>query len=149
MPFQPGGIARCKSGNSILKYVAYILLFLVSIGVQFFTPIQKTDVQPVSSSDCAVQATGYHSSAGIQGELLTIANGGWSISISAPSHFISGAERVSFGKNRTRTAFLRRMIHHYQHVFLVFRGKERLEASPFATPVGSTYYVYGLRHILC
>ena len=86
---------------------------------------------------------------GIQGEPLTIIGSTAQVQFSAPTHFSYSAQRVQFGKNRTRTAFLRKMIRHYQPVYLVFRGKERLETSPFASSVGSTWYVYGLRRILC
>lgn len=131
-----------------MKRVGYILLLLLSIGIRLYTPAQELTVQPVSTTDFVVQQNNHHALVGIQGEPLTIASEG-SVQISVPTHFSSIAHRVTFGKNRTRTAFLRKMIRHYQPVYLVFRGKERLEASPFATPVGSTYYVYGLRRILC
>ena len=131
-----------------MKRVGYILLFLAALGIQIFSPQNEPVIQTDPSTDCAVQQDSHHALVGIQGEPLTIASEG-SVQISVPTHFSSVAHRVTFGKNRTRTAFLRKMIRHYQPVYLVFRGKERLETSPFATPVGSTYYVYGLRRILC
>lgn len=131
-----------------MKRVGFIILLLVSLALHFFTPKSETPLQPSTSADCSVQQTNHCTLVGIQGEPLTIATGGQA-QISAPTHFSYSAERVHFGKNRTRTAFLRKMIHHYQPVYLVFRGKERLDSAPFATPVGSTYYVYGLRRILC
>ena len=131
-----------------MKRVGYILLFLASIGIQIFSPQSAPVATENSSTGCTVQQNIHGTLVGIQGEPLTIASSG-SIQFSAPTHFSYSAQRVQFGKNRTRTAFLRKMIHHYQPVYLVFRGKERLEASPFSTSVGSAYYVFGLRRILC
>ena len=127
-----------------------LILLLCAISMSAMCPInaQASAVQPVAATDCVVQSFDHHALAGIQGEPLTIASEG-NIQSSIPTHFSSGAKRVPFGKNRTRTAFLRKMIHHYQSVYLVFRGKERLETSPFATSAGCAYYVYGLRRILC
>ena len=131
-----------------MKRVGYILLFLVSIGIQIFSPKSAPTVQSNTSTDCTVQQNIHGTLVGIQGEPLTLTTTGH-VQFSAPTHFSYSAQRVHFGKNRTRTAFLRRMIHHYQPVYLVFRGKERLETSPFSAHVGSAYYVYGLRRILC
>ena len=130
-----------------MKRIGYILL-LLSIGIQFFAPKSEPVVQPDTSADCTLQQQDFGSLVGIHGEPLTIINNG-SVQISVPTHFNYGAERITFGKNRTRTSFLRKMIHQYQPFYLVFRGRERLETSPFATSVGSTYYVYCLRRILC
>lgn len=132
-----------------MKRFWYILLILVSIGVQWFEPMNKPTVQPVQTSGCAVQQTDHHTLVGIQGEPLTLANNGSNITTSVPTHFSANTQRTPFGKNRTRTAFLRKMIHHYQPVFIVFRGQERLETSPFCSSAGNTYYVYFLRRILC
>ena len=121
----------------------------MSIGIQFFEPMDKPTAKPVHTSGCAVQQTDHHTLVGIQGEPLTLANNGSNITASVPTHFSANTERTPFGKNRTRTAFLRKMIHHYQPVFIVFRGQERLETSPFCSSAGSTYYVYFLRRILC
>ncbi|MBR1877911.1 MAG: hypothetical protein IJ814_02770 [Paludibacteraceae bacterium] len=132
-----------------MKRVGFILLFLASVGIQFFAPKSQSQCQcPSRSADCTVQQHMQGALVGIQGEPLTLTTSG-QIQFSAPTHFSHSAQRVQFGKNRTRTAFLRRMIHHYQPVYLVFRGKERLETSPFAVSPGSTYYVYTLRRILC
>ena len=100
-----------------MKRFWYILLILVSIGVQWFEPMNKPTVQPVQTSGCAVQQTDHHTLVGIQGEPLTLANNGSNIT--------------------------------YQPVFIVFRGQERLETSPFCSSAGNTYYVYFLRRILC
>ena len=132
-----------------MKRYWYIFLILVSIGVQLFEPMDKPTMQPVQTSGCAVQPTDHHTLVGIQGEPLTLANSGSNITTSVPTHFSANTQRTPFGKNRTRTAFLRKMIHHYQPVFIVFRGQERLETSPFCSSAGSTYYVYFLRRILC
>ena len=132
-----------------MKRFWYILLILVSIGVQWFEPMDKPTARPVQTSGCAVQQTDHHTLVGIQGEPLTLANNGSNITTSVPTHFSANTERTPFGKNRTRTAFLRKMIHHYQPVFIVFRGQERLETSPFCSSAGSMYYVYFLRRILC
>ena len=132
-----------------MKRFWYILLILVSIGVQWFEPMDKPTAKPVHTSCCAVQPTDHHMLVGIQGEPLTLANNGSNITTSVPTHFSANTERTPFGKNRTRTAFLRKMIHHYQPVFIVSRGQERLETSPFCSSAGSTYYVYFLRRILC
>ena len=131
-----------------MKRVGYILLLLLGIGIRLYTPAQELTVQPVSTTDFVVQQNNHHALVGIQGEPLTIASEG-SVQISVPTHFSSIAYRVTFGKNRTRTAFLRKMIRHYQPVFIVFRGQERLETSPFCSSAGSAYYVYFLRRILC
>ena len=132
-----------------MKRVGYILLFLVSMGIQIFSPKSAPTAQSNTSTGCTVQQNIHGTLVGIQGEPLTIIGSTAQVQFSAPTHFSYSAQRVHFGKNRTRTAFLRRMIHHYQPVYLVFRGKERLETSPFSTHPGSTYYVYGLRRILC
>ncbi|MBQ7631928.1 MAG: hypothetical protein IJS82_04120 [Paludibacteraceae bacterium] len=131
-----------------MKRVGYILLFLASLAIQLFAPKSTPVVQTNASADCTVQQHLQGSLVGIQGEPLTLTTTGQT-QLSAPTHFSYSAHRVSFGKNRTRTAFLRKMIHHYQPVYLVFRGKERLETSPFSTHPGSMYYVYSLRRILC
>ncbi len=132
-----------------MKRFGFILLTLVSIGILLFVPKDKPAAEPVHTSGCVVQQTDLHALVGIQGEPLTLASAGGRITTSVPTHFSSNTERTSFGKNRTRTAFLRKMIHHYQPVFIVFRGQERLETSPFCSSAGSTYYVYFLRRILC
>ena len=132
-----------------MKRFGFILLTLVSIGILLFVPKDKPAAESVHTSGCVVRQTDLHALVGIQGEPLTLASAGGRITTSVPTHFSSNTERTSFGKNRTRTAFLRKMIHHYQHVFIVFRGQERLETSPFCSSAGSTYYVYFLRRILC
>ena len=131
-----------------MKRVGFILLLLVSIALHFFSPKSMPSVQPITSADCTVQQMSHSTLVGLQGEPLTITTSGHA-QLSTPTHFSYSAERVHFGKNRTRTAFLRKMIHNYQPVYLVFRGKERLDSAPFATPVGSAYYVFALRRILC
>ena len=88
-----------------MKRVGYILLLLLGIGIRLYTPAQELTVQPVSTTDCVVQQDNHHALVGIQGEPLTIASEG-SVQISVPTHFSSIAHRVTFGKNRTRTAFL-------------------------------------------
>jgi hypothetical protein len=40
----------------------------VSIGVQWFEPMDKPTMQPVHTSGCAVQQTDHHTLVGIQGE---------------------------------------------------------------------------------
>ena len=97
-----------------MKRFWYILLILASIGVQWFEPMAKPTAKPVQTSGCAVQQTDHHTLVGIQGEPLTLANNGSNITASVPTHFSANTERTPFGKNRTRTAFLRKMIHHYQ-----------------------------------
>ena len=57
-----------------MKRFWYILLILVSIGVQWFEPMDKPAVQPVHTSGCAVQQMDHHTLVGIQGEPLTLAN---------------------------------------------------------------------------
>ena len=131
-----------------MKRLGDILLFLASLWIQIFSPKSAPSVYPNTSADCTVQQNIHGTLVGIQGEPLTLTTTGHA-QLSAPTHVSYSAQRVHFGKNRTRTAFLRRMIHYYQPVYLVFRGKERLETSPFSTHPGSTYYVYGLRRILC
>ena len=131
-----------------MKRFGYILLLLLSIGIHFFSPKPSSTVLPNTSAGCTVQQNDHGALVGIQGEPLTLTTTGHA-QFSVPTHFSYSAERVHFSKNRTRTAFLRKMIRHYQPVYLVFRGKERLETSPFASSVGSTWYVYGLRRILC
>ena len=132
-----------------MKRFGFILLTLVSIGILLFVPKDKPAAESVHTSGCVVRQTDLHALVGIQGEPLTLASAGGRITTSVPTHFSSNTERTSFGKNRTRTAFLRKMIHHYQPVFIVFRGQERLETSPFCSSAGSMYYVYFLRRILC
>ncbi len=140
-----------------MKRFGYILLILVSIGIQLFAPKYKPAIPPsdnstaqsVHMSGCAIQQTDYHTFVGIQGEALTLANNGSNITTSVPTRFSAHSERTPFGKNRTRTAFLRKMIHHYQALFIVFRGQERLETSPFCSRPASTYYVYFLQRLLC
>lgn len=131
-----------------MKRCGYILLLLVSIGAMFLAPKRV----PVGRSDrsvcCIVQSAERHALAGIHGEPLTVVCTG-NMQVSVATCFSYSAQRVQFGKHRTRTAFLRKMIRHYQPIYLVFRGKERLETSPFAASVGSVYYVYCLRRILC
>ena len=109
-----------------MKRFWYILLILVSIGVQWFEPMDKPTMQTVQTSGCAVQQTDHHTLVGIQGEPLTLANSGSNITTSVPTHFSANTERTPFGKNRTRTAFLRKMIHHYQPVFIVFAVRNGL-----------------------
>lgn len=132
----------------VMRRIGYILLFLLSLGIRLLSPEITPVVRSNASPDCTVQQTSQCAMLGIQGEPLTI-TGSAHTNISAPTHFSYSAQRVQWSKNRTRTAFLRKMIQHYQPVFLSFRGKERFESSPFATPVCRTYYVYGLRRILC
>ena len=103
-----------------MKRFWYILLILVSIGVQWYEPMDKPTAKPVQTSGCAVQQTDHHTLVGIQGEPLTLANNGSNITTSVPTHFSANTQRTPFGKNRTRTAFLRKMIHHYQPFFYCF-----------------------------
>ena len=51
-----------------MKRFWYILLILVSIGIQWFEPMDKPTMQPVHTSGCAVQQTDHHTLVGIQGE---------------------------------------------------------------------------------
>ena len=83
-----------------MKRFWYILLILVSIGVQWFEPMNKPTVQPVQTSGCAVQQTDHHTLVGIQGEPLTLANNGSNITTSVPTHFSANTQRTPFGKNR-------------------------------------------------
>ena len=145
-------VVPLQAHSERMKRVGYILLFLASVVIQLSAVCSQSaegSGQPTSSADCTVQPMSLSTMVGIQGEPLTIIGSSAQAQISAPTHFSYSAQRVQFGKNRTRTAFLRKLIHHYQPVYLVFRGKERLETSPFSTHPGSLYYVFGLRRILC
>ena len=102
----------------------------------------------IASADCAVQQMNYQALTGIQGEPLIIAGSG-SVEAQVPTTLSGSSRRVNVGKNRTRTAVQRTLIQNHQPSFIIFRGKERLESSPFAASAGSTYYVYALRRILC
>lgn len=131
-----------------MKYWWYILLLLAGVGARIFAPAAEPSVQPSSSADCAVQQMDYQALTGIQGEPLIIAGTG-SVEAQVPTTLSGNSRRVNLGKNRTRTAILRVLIQNHQSSFIVFRGRERLESSPFAASAGSAYYVYALRRILC
>lgn len=131
-----------------MKHWWYILLLLAGIGARIFAPVTEPGVTSSSSADCAVQQMDYQALTGIQGEPLIIAGTG-SVEAQVPTTFSGSSQRVQFGKNRTRTAFQRVLMQNHQSSFIIFRGRERLESSPFAACVGSTYYVYALRRILC
>lgn len=70
-----------------MKRFWYILLILVSIGVQWFEPMDKPTAELVQASGCAVQQTDHQTLVGIQGEPLTLANNGSTITASVPTHF--------------------------------------------------------------
>ena len=131
-----------------MKHAGYIVLLLLSIGIRLFTPEQQAVALSADQVECTIQSMPTPSFDGIHGEPVII-HGGWSVETYVPTHFSVHSERTSFGKHRTRTCFLRRMLLHYQSYFIAYRGEERSETTPFCASTGSAYYVYALRRLLC
>ena len=130
-----------------MKRYSCILFLAISLCARCLTPTLGAGPKMVDDT-CSIIQTDYQSLVGILGEEV-LTPGGWSVEACNTSYFSSGNMRISFGKNRSRTSFLRRTIQNHQPSFIVFRGVERGETCPFSTCVGSRYYVYTLRRILC
>ena len=126
-----------------LRYILLILAFVL----QLFPTIEQTSYSKVrftsesgqepyqagtSTNNCFLQQADYHYLVGIQGESI-----------------LSGNSHISFSKYRSRTSLMRRMLQHSHSCFIVYNCIKRRESAPFCIAVGSTYYVYALRHILC
>ena len=105
-------------------------------------------IVPAESADCYLSEPDTQLSCGLLGQTLYSLQGGRAES-ATPTHFSTNANRPSFGKNRSRTAFLRMMLHHYQPFYILFRGKVRMESAPFATYPCKAYFVYALQRLLC
>lgn len=133
----------------IMKHLAYIFVFLLSIGFGVCDRQQHSaDIVPSESSDCYLSEPDTQLPCGLLGQTLYSLQGG-RVESATPTHFSTNANRPSFGKNRSRTAFLRMMLHHYQSFYILFRGKVRLEAAPYTTHTCSAYYVFALQRLLC
>ena len=133
----------------IMKHLAYIFVFLLSIGFGVCDLQQHSaDIVPTESADCYLSEPDTQLPCGLLGQTLYSLRGGRAES-ATPTHFSTNANRPSFGKNRSRTAFLRMMLHHYQPFYILFRGKVRMESAPFATYPCKAYFVYALQRLLC
>lgn len=135
-----------------MQKFCYILLLLLSVCCQALPCAVHSVGRMIGDTDSragySISAIDSHAQVGIQGESVVGISAN-SIQSSVPTQFSSPHHRVPFGKHRTRTSFLRRMVVYYQSYFIVYHWKERSEASPFAASSGSVYYVYALRRILC
>ena len=107
-----------------------------------------TDSTSEDATDSQLHAPQSLLSVGLLGEPITCAHSS-SVESSVPTHFNGGARRISFGKNRPRTAFLRMMLHRYQPYHTIFHGQPRGETAPYADHYSATYYVYTLMRLLC
>ena len=133
----------------IMKHLAYIFVFLLSIGFGVCDRQQhSTDIVPAESADCYLSGPDTQLPCGLVGQNLYSLQSGL-VESATPTHFSTNANRPSFGKNRSRTAFLRMMLHHYQPFYILFRGKVRMESAPFATYPCKAYFVYALQRLLC
>ena len=136
---------------SVMALLCSILLLVMNVCFQSFIPAGQPADHNVNPSD--KQSEYYLRQAdcqpilGIQGESVICVGG--CIHSPASTQFSCGNQRVQFGKNRTRTSFLRRMLHLCQSHLIVYHGIERRESSPFAVSTGRAYYIYALRRILC
>lgn len=139
-----------------MKRSSYIVLLIAILSICFNTYTvflsQKTTDKltqetPITHS-CSLQQADYIHIIGLQGNQV-ITPTGWSISTPTPTHFSNSYGGNSFSKSRSRTAFLRNMLHHCQPQYILFRGQVRQEMSPYACTPVIQYYVYGLRRILC
>ncbi len=142
-----------KSSNFAIRTMIYRLCYiLLLIRLSLFGVVIPSDSHAIIASEENESGISYnissHDIVGLQGcEIISMScNGTWT---SVPTQFSSSNGRVSYSKNRTRTSVIRRLLNFYQHFFTSFRGKVRRETCPICTDVGITYYVYGLRHILC
>lgn len=133
-----------------MKHLIYIVILLLSFGIRFFAlPQQHTaGIEPAASADCYLSEPDAPMPYGLLGQSIHNFQGGL-VESAVPTHFSTHANRPSWGKNRSRTAFLRMMLHHYQPLYILFRGKVRMESAPFAIPNCSAYYVYALQRLLC
>ena len=151
-----------------MGHLYYILLFLFGFGHQSYSLPNQPSSQQGSDTvaslrtyqtydeivsqedgrDCSIAPACTYTVYGIEGGTLICTNGG-SFCSATPTIFTCAQSRVHFGRNRTRTGFLRRMLHQCQSQFIIYHGIERLETSPFSVSVGRVYYIYALRHILC
>lgn len=135
-----------------MKHLGYIFLLLMGLSFGWLTPtaaqVPSTDYTSEATTDCQLQAPQSFQSVGLLGEPITCTHSS-SVESSVPTHFNGGARRISFGKNRTRTSFLRMMLHRYQPYHTIFHGQPRGETAPYADHDSATYYVYTLMRLLC
>ena len=133
-----------------MKHLTYIVIILLSLAIHSFEfpQQQTTGIEPIESADCYLSEYDAPISYGLLGQSINCLQSGL-VESAVPTHFSTNATRPSFCKNRSRTAFLRMMLHHYQPSYVLFRGKVRAESAPFATPSCNAYYVYALQRLLC